>query len=78
MIDWHIIHECDLEDGTPTQWCTEIDHDLYGRFVWIDLTATGEYQITVEEGGTFITLAVRKKLYNAKQWVRRHLIRKGK
>ena len=20
MKKWHIIHECDTEDGTPTQW----------------------------------------------------------
>lgn len=38
MKEWHIIHECDTENGTPTQWSKEIDHPKYGQYVWIELT----------------------------------------
>lgn len=27
-LNWKIIHECDEEDGTPTCWVAEINHQL--------------------------------------------------
>lgn len=44
MKEWHIIHECDTENGTPTQWSKEIDHPKYGQYVWIELTYNNTYE----------------------------------
>lgn len=35
-LKWNIVHECDDDNGNPTQWAAEINHPDYGRFVWID------------------------------------------
>lgn len=42
-LKWNIVHECDDDNGNPTQWAAEINHPDYGRFVWID-----------DEGGEFV------------------------
>lgn len=33
---WEVIHESDDENGNPTQWCKEINHPKYGKYVWIN------------------------------------------
>ena len=33
-LKWNIVHECDDDNGNPTQWAAEINHPDYGRFVW--------------------------------------------
>lgn len=40
-LNWEIIHECDDEDGKPTQWCAEINHPKYGKYCWINDIGTG-------------------------------------
>ena len=30
---WNIVHDCDLEDGTPTEWSLKVTDD---KFYWID------------------------------------------
>ncbi len=34
-LNWKIIHDCDEEDGTPTCWAAEINHQLHGNWCWI-------------------------------------------
>ena len=31
-----VIHECDDENGNPTEWAAEVNHPKYGKFCWID------------------------------------------
>lgn len=31
-LKWNVVHDCDLEDGTPTEWSTKIGN----KFYWID------------------------------------------
>lgn len=29
---WEVVHECDDENGNPTQWASEINHPRYGKY----------------------------------------------
>jgi len=69
---WEIIHECDTEEGQPTQWCMEIDHSKYGKYCWIN--DMGDYYgIEVDYGG-FVELKQCKSLTSAKRWVTINLL----
>ena len=66
-LNWNIVHECDDDNGNPTQWAAEINHPDYGRFVWID--DEGE-KFGVYSGKNCNTkLAECKSLASAKRWV---------
>ena len=70
-LKWNIVHECDDDNGNPTQWATEINHSDYGRFVWID--DEGE-KFGVYSGKSCNTkLAECKSLAWAKRWVKINL-----
>ncbi len=76
-LQWEIIHECDMDDGTPTQWCAEINHPKYGKYCWIndmgsELTEKG-FEVEVNYGG-FVTLVQCKSFASAKRWVAMNLI----
>lgn len=32
---WKTIHEADTDSGNPTSWALEINHERYGKYVWI-------------------------------------------
>ncbi len=67
-LNWIVIHECDDEDGNPTQWAAEINHSKYGRNCWIN--DMGDYfNIEIEKFGYFIEIARCKSLARAKKWV---------
>ena len=68
---WNVVHECDGEDGNPTQWSTEINHPKYGRFCWINDIGNG-FNVEVDYGG-IIELAKCKSLASAKRWVAMNL-----
>lgn len=76
-LKWKIVHECDDEDGNPTQWSTEINHPKYGKFCWINDMgngiATGYFNVEVKRDG-FIELARCKSLASAKRWVTMNLV----
>lgn len=73
-LNWEIIHECDDEDGNPTQWVTEINHTKYGKYCWIN--DMGDYfGVEVDYGG-FIELAKCKSLPSAKRWVTTQLTKR--
>ena len=65
MKEWHIIHECDTENGTPTQWGKEIN----GQYVWIELTYNNTYDVVVND----TVLKNCKTLVSAKRWVSTNL-----
>lgn len=48
LLKQNIVHECDDEDGSPTQWSSEINHPKYGKYCWIN--DMGDYfGVEVEE-----------------------------
>jgi len=64
---WNIVHECDMEDGTPTEWSTKIGN----KFYWIDEVADGTFDVIDSDAHT--VLANCKSLDGAKRWVARWL-----
>ena len=73
-LKWKIVHECDDEDGNPTQWSTEINHHKYGKYCWIN--DMGDYfNIEVDYNG-FTELKTCKSLLSAKRWVAMNFIEK--
>lgn len=75
---WEIIHECDLDDGTPTEWCAKLPP--YG-YVWIDALREG-YEVVISRGvgvnganinNVYTSCAVCKTLTSAKRWAARYL-----
>lgn len=71
---WEIIHDCDDENGNPTQWALEINHPRYGRYCWIN--DIGSYYSIEVNYGDFGELAVCKSLASAKRWVSTNLVTK--
>lgn len=72
-LKWEIIHECDDEDGNPTQWATEINHTKYGKYCWIN-DMYDYFTVEVDYGG-FTELVRCKTLVSAKRWVASYLIK---
>lgn len=67
---WEVIHECDDDNGNPTCWTREINHDLYGQYVWISQYGDEKYAVEImPDGVDTIPLATCKSLDSAKQWV---------
>ena len=48
MIQWRIIHECDCDNGDPTQWACKLKD---GQFVWIDKIGECAYGIINKASG---------------------------
>lgn len=61
---WEVIHECDDDDGNPTEWALTFPGSV---FYWIDLTADGTYDVIDNDCET--VLANCKSLASAKRWV---------
>ena len=36
-LNWEIVHECDDEQGNPTQWAADVTDSKGRRFFWIDI-----------------------------------------
>ena len=68
---WEIIHECDTEEGEPTQWVREIDHPIYGKYCWINDMA--DYFGIEVDYGDFVEIKQCKSLPGAKRWVSMNL-----
>lgn len=71
-LKWKIVHECDDEDGNPTQWALEINHSKYGKFCWIN-NMEDYFGIEVDYG-ELIELKQCKSLASAKRWVTMNLV----
>lgn len=70
-LKWEIVHECDDEDGNPTQWASEINHPQFGKYCWI--SNMGKYfSVEVDYEG-FKELTQCKTLVSAKRWVAQFL-----
>lgn len=73
-LNWEIVHECDDDNGNPTQWCAIIDHPKYGKFCWITDMAD-HFSIEVDCEG-FVEIMKCKSLPSAKKWVTTQLMNK--
>lgn len=67
--EWNIIHECDLDDGTPTEWALKIEDK---KFYWIDLLNDGSYDVIDSDAHTVLVNC--KSLASAKRWVTMNLL----
>ena len=70
-LKWEVVHDCNDEEGNPTQWSTEINHPKYGKYCWINDMAD-HFNVEVDYGG-FVELARCKSLASAKRWVSMNL-----
>lgn len=63
---WEIVHEDDDENGNPSIWSLEINHEKYGRWCWI--SAEGKvFVVSVKRGSDMIELMACKTLTSAKR-----------
>ena len=69
---WEVIHECDTDNGDPTQWCIVINSPVYGKFCWID-DMVSYFGVNV----AYCELKRCKSLTSAKRWVTMNLLNKG-
>lgn len=66
---WNIIHECDDDNGQPTCWSKEINHQKYGKYVWISKESDSMYAVEVIPYTDTRVLMTCKSLASAKRWV---------
>lgn len=66
---WNIVHECDLDDGTPTEWALKIAENA---FYWIDAMADFTFDIIDKDGETVLKKC--QSLVSAKRWVTMNLL----
>lgn len=75
MLKWNIIHEMDDEEtGKATCWSSEINHEKYGKYVWITLDNTNKYNVEISSDDDFKVLKSCKSLTSAKRWVSRYVL----
>lgn len=66
---WNIVHDCDLDDGTPTEWALKISEN---SFYWIDAVDDSAFDVIDKDGHTI--LETFKSLPSAKRWVTMNLL----
>lgn len=67
--EWQIIHECDLDDGTPTEWALKVADKKY---YWISLMNDDTFNIIDNDAKTVLKNC--KSLTSAKRWVTMNLL----
>ena len=67
--EWSIVHECDLDDGTPTEWSLEVAD---GKFYWIAEMSDGTFDVVDYDARTVLMNC--KTLSSAKRWVTMNLL----
>ena len=82
---WEIIHEGDTDSGKPTSWSLEINHERYGKYVWItgvldhDEETIIQYNVEVARYYDSVLNEMKilvecKSLTSAKRWVTINLL----
>ena len=66
---WEIVHDCDLEDGTPTTWSIKVRPK---KFYWICETADNTFEVIDSDAHTILMSC--KTLRSAKRWVTMNLL----
>ena len=78
--EWKIVHESDTDNGKPTCWALEINHKIYGKYVWItglldyDEETIVQYNVEVIPDKDARILVECKSLASAKRWVAMNLL----
>ena len=78
--EWEIVHEGDTDSGKPTCWALEINHERYGKYVWItgvldrDEETIIQFNVEVIPYSDVKTLVECKSLTSAKRWVTMNLL----
>ena len=67
--EWNVVHDCDMADGTPTEWSLKIAD---GRFYWISATYNGTFNVINHDAHTILMNC--KTLTGAKRWVETNLL----
>lgn len=68
--EWNVVHDCDLEDGTPTEWSLKVED---GKFYWIAAVSDGAFDVIDHDAKTVIMEGC-KTLASAKRWVTMNLL----
>lgn len=66
---WQIVHDCDLDDGTPTEWSLRVDTI---KWYWIDALDDGSFDVIDSNCRTVLKNC--KSLPSAKAWVTKNLL----
>lgn len=66
---WNIVHECDLDDETATEWALKVSDS---KFYWIDMLSDGTFDVIDCDAHTVLTNC--KTLAGAKRWVTMNLL----
>ena len=69
---WKVI-DCATDGKTPTCWAKQINHPVYGKYVWIN-AIDSEFSVEVDDNG-FDELIRCKSLVSAKRWVSMNLVK---
>lgn len=67
--EWNIVHDCDLGDGTPTEWSLKVAE---GKFYWITEGSDGSFDVIDHDAHTVLMSC--KTLTSAKRWVATNLL----
>lgn len=68
---WEIVHDCDLEDGTPTVWSLKVaDKTWY----WIDVKSDGTFDVIGKDGVSVLKSNL-KSFASANRWLKNYFKR---
>ena len=73
-LNWEIVHECDDEQGNPTQWVADVTDSKYRKFLCIIFDLDGYFYV-IDSRKVFSDVAKCKSLTSAKRCAARHLIK---
>lgn len=71
MSKWEIVYDCDLDDGTHTEWVLQVAKGVY---YWIDSLADGTYDVIGFDGHSVLKNC--KSMTSAKRWVSMYILPK--
>lgn len=70
---WEIVHDADLDDGTPTMWVITVKpENRVLRNYWICLLADETYDVIGSDGQSVLKNC--KTMASAKRWVTMNLL----
>ena len=70
---WEIVHDADLDDGTPTMWVIAVKpEDRVLRYYWICLVSDGTYDVIGSDGESVLKNC--KTMASSKRWVTMNLL----
>ena len=67
--EWIIVHDADLDDGTPTEWSLQVAPGVY---YWIDMFDDDKYCVISRDAESILVTC--KSLRSAKRWVSIHIL----